>query len=104
MRLIIALVTALFAAPAMAQQTEPSARRITILCQLEDPQCAPLLVGLARDVARNPTLNGARLRCPTEDQLTAQEMQRVAINFFMYAPSGMSPRMTMIYELQCRPA
>lgn len=66
MRLICALWIVIYAAtwdvPAYAQP-EPSARRVFLLCQMEDPQCGTLLREAYNDFLVNPTIT----ECYTEN-------------------------------------
>jgi hypothetical protein len=86
-----------------AEAVEPSARRLYMLCAIEDPQCAPSIVNLAFDVVRNPTWNGNRFHCISEKQLTEEQMHETfGIFLSMAQTTAMPARLTMIYALRCR--
>ena len=116
-------IYAIGAAPAVAQ-SEPSARRITLLCNMEDPSCGPLLQKAYDDAVANPTVLGctgsgvSSPRCPSgsylspvitcnfagEPKPTVQElfgfwMFAIRYELMPYNFAELSARIGMIYAL-----
>ena len=114
--LIVAMLIFLMTSPAHAQ-SEPTARRAYLLCQMEDPSCGPALQELYNAAIHNPTWEGIgqslicpRLRPPgirprAGDYLaplTLEDIYRVYMDSIRGYPAigQYSGRIGMLYALQ----
>jgi hypothetical protein len=120
---VVGLVGSTIQMPAAAQSPEPSARRIYLLCQMEDPSCASLIQKAYDDFLANPTATACfgvnfpgsvydeRRQCwnvtatchfVREPTLSLQEVYRAYMSFFSQTSYlSSSPRLIM-YETMNR--
>jgi hypothetical protein len=95
------LVAAAFSASAQPE-TSPSARRIYLLCRLEDPICPDLFIPLVKDVIDNPIHRGHHYRCPAFTETNVQAAYTIFMGMMDRGGDVGDTRYMMVLALTCQ--
>lgn len=97
-----ALLATLALSASAQSEPNPSARRIYLLCRLEDPTCPDLFIPLVKDVIDNPVHRGHHYRCPAFTEANVQAAYTIFMGMMDRGGDVGDTRYMMVLALTCQ--